>query len=64
MSKLSELEEGKLLHAVESLTIECKNLNCRVRSLELQLEKGKGMLSAVVVISSTLGGIVATIIGK
>tara|TARA_X000001316_G_C893941_1_gene14632 strand:- start:33 stop:227 length:195 start_codon:yes stop_codon:yes gene_type:complete len=64
MSKLSELEEGKLLNAVESLTTECKNLNCRVRALELQLEKGKGMLSAVVLISSALGGVVATIIGK
>ena len=41
MSKLSELEEGKLLQAVESLTNECKTLNVRVRALELQLARGK-----------------------
>tara|TARA_B100000575_G_scaffold5142_1_gene3801 strand:+ start:641 stop:835 length:195 start_codon:yes stop_codon:yes gene_type:complete len=64
MSKLSELEEGKLLQAVESLTHECKTLNVRVRALELQLARGKGVLSAVVVVSSGLGAIISTIFNK
>jgi|TARA_R100000353_G_scaffold163504_1_gene124012 hypothetical protein len=64
MSKLSELEEGKLLQAVESLTNECKTLNVRVRALELQLARGKGVLSAVVVVSSGLGAIISTLLNK
>ena len=64
MSKLSELEEGKLLQAVESLTSECKTLNVRVRALELQLARGKGVLSAVVVVSSGLGAIISTLLNK
>ena len=64
MSKLTELEEGKLLQAVENLTSECKTLNIRVRSLALQLARGKGVLSAVVVVSSSLGAVISTLLHK
>jgi hypothetical protein len=61
---LTEREAGQLLEAIENLQVECKNLTLRVRGLELQLAKGKGIMSAVVVISSTFGAILGLVLGR
>jgi hypothetical protein len=49
--KISEVNLGRLIQAVETLTIEVSALNSRVRELETQLAKGKGVLSGVVLVS-------------
>tara|TARA_E500000318_G_scaffold83282_1_gene78879 strand:- start:232 stop:429 length:198 start_codon:yes stop_codon:yes gene_type:complete len=64
MTKLTERETGQLLEAIETLQSECTTLSTRVRALELQLAKGKGIMSAVVVVSSSFGAILGLILGK
>ena len=63
-NNLTEREAGQLLEAIENLQVECKNLTLRVRWLELQLAKGKGIMSAVVVISSTFGAVLGLVLGR
>jgi hypothetical protein len=64
MTKLTERETGQLLEAIENLQNECTTLSTRVRALELQLAKGKGIMSAVVVVSSSFGAILGLILGR
>ena len=44
--KLSDVDLGRLIQAVETLTSEVTALNSRVRELETQLAKGKGLFSS------------------
>jgi hypothetical protein len=62
--KISEVNLGRLIQAVETLTIEVSALNSRVRELETQLAKGKGVLSGVVLVSGACGALVAAILNK
>lgn len=62
--KISELDLGRLIQAVETLTIEVSALNSRVRELETQLAKGKGLLSGVVLVSGACGALVAAVLNK
>jgi hypothetical protein len=62
--KISEVDLGRLIQAVETLTIEVSALNSRVRELETQLAKGKGVLSGVVLVSGACGALVAAILNK
>lgn len=62
--KLSELDLGRLIQAVETLTSEVTALNARVRELETQLAKGKGVLSGVVLVSGACGALVAAVLNK
>lgn len=62
--KISEVNLGRLIQAVETLTIEVSALNSRVRELETQLAKGKGMLSGVVLVSGACGALVAAVLNK
>lgn len=62
--KLSELDLGRLIQAVETLTSEVSALNARVRELETQLAKGKGVLSGVVLVSGACGALVAAVLNK
>ena len=64
MTKLTERETGQLLEAIENLQDQCTLLSTRVRALELQLAKGKGIMSAVVVFSSSFGAILGLILGR
>jgi len=64
MTKLTERETGQLLEAIETLQDQCTLLSTRVRALELQLAKGKGIMSAVVVVSSSFGAILGLILGR
>jgi hypothetical protein len=62
--KINEVNLGRLIQAVETLTIEVSALNSRVRELETQLAKGKGVLSGVVLVSGACGALVAAILNK
>ncbi len=62
--KISEVDLGRLIQAVETLTIEVAALNSRVRELETQLAKGKGVLSGVVLVSGACGALVAAVLNK
>jgi|TARA_S200002703_G_scaffold58669_3_gene50937 hypothetical protein len=62
--KISEVDLGRLIQAVETLTIEVSALNSRVRELETQLAKGKGVLSGVVLVSGACGALVAAVLNK
>jgi hypothetical protein len=62
--KISEVNLGRLIQAVETLTIEVSALNSRVRELETQLAKGKGVLSGVVLVSGACGALVAAVLNK
>ena len=62
--KISEVNLGRLIQAVETLTIEVSALNSRVRELETQLAKGKGVLSGVVLVSGACAALVAAILNK
>ena len=62
--KLSELDLGRLIQAVETLTSEVTALNTRVRELETQLAKGKGVFSGVVLVSGACGALIAAMLNK
>ena len=62
--KLSELDLGRLIQAVETLTGEVTALNARVRELETQLAKGKGVFSGVVLVSGACGALIAALFNK
>lgn len=62
--KISEVDLGRLIQAVETLTTEVSALNSRVRELETQLAKGKGVLSGVVLVSGACGALVAAVLNK
>ena len=62
--KLSGLDLGRLIQAVETLTSEVAALNARVRELETQLAKGKGVFSGVVLVSGACGALIAAMLNK
>jgi len=60
----SELDAGRLLQAVETLTKEVCILNKRVYDLENQLSRGKGVLSGIVLVSGCFGAVLTAILQK
>jgi ribulose kinase len=62
--KLSDVDLGRLIQAVETLTSEVTALNSRVRELETQLAKGKGLFSGVVLVSGACGALIAAVLNK
>ncbi len=64
MAGLSELEQGKLLVAVESLEKQVNRLNGRIDSLEGQFKSGRGIIIGVFLTASGISAAVATSLGK
>ena len=63
-SDIDIVEIGKLIQAVETLSKEVDTLTCRIRDLESQLNKGKGVLIGIFLVASGLGAAVSTVFGK
>ena len=64
MSGLSELEQGKLIEAVESLEKQVSRLNTRLDSLEGQMRSGKGIVIGIFLTASGISAAAATMFGK
>jgi chaperonin cofactor prefoldin len=64
MNGLSELEQGKLIEAVESLEIQVTRLNTRIDSLEGQFKSGKGIIIGVFLTASGISAAIATSMGR
>jgi hypothetical protein len=62
--QFTQVDAGRLLQAVETLTKEVCILNKRVHELETQLAKGKGVLSGVILVSGGFGAITAALLEK
>lgn len=62
--KLNDVDLGRLIQAVETLTSEVTTLNSRVRELETQLAKGKGVFSGVILVSGVCGALIAALFNK
>lgn len=60
----TEVDAGRLIQAVETLTKEVCVLTERVRELETQLAKGKGILSGIVLLSGAFGAALTAIFQK
>ena len=65
MAGLSELEQGKLLVAVESLEKQVNRLNGRIDSLEGQFKSGRGIIIGMFLTASGIksGGLIAGLLG-
>ena len=63
-SEVDGVEIGKLIQAVETLSKEGDTLTCRIRDLESQLNKGKGVLVGIFLVASGLGAAVSAMFGK
>jgi len=61
---IDKVEIGKLIQAVEMLSKEVDTLTCRIRDLESQLNKGKGVLIGIFLVASGFCAAVSTIFGK
>jgi len=60
----TEVDAGRLIQAVETLTKEVSILTERVRELETQLARGKGILSGIVLLSGAFGASLTAIFQK
>ena len=60
----TEVDAGRLIQAVETLTKEVCVLTERVRELETQLARGKGILSGIVLLSGAFGAALTVIFQK
>jgi hypothetical protein len=60
----TEVDAGRLIQAVETLTKEVCVLTERVRELETQLARGKGILSGIVLLSGAFGAALTAIFQK
>jgi len=60
----TEIDAGRLIQAVETLTKEVCVLTERVRELETQLARGKGILSGIVLLSGAFGAALTAIFQK
>ena len=60
----TEVDAGRLIQAVETLTKEVSILTERVRELETQLARGKGILSGIVLLSGAFGAALTAIFQK
>jgi len=60
----TEVDAGRLIQAVETLTKEVCILTERVRELETQLARGKGILSGIVLLSGAFGAALTAIFQK
>ena len=60
----TEVDAGRLIQAVETLTKEVCVLTERVRELETQLARGKGILSGIVLLSGAFGAGLTAIFQK
>jgi len=63
-SQLTDVELGKMIQAVDQLSIEVHRLTGRIDQLESQLDKGKGVLLGVFLVASGIGAAMSTIIQK
>jgi len=64
MAGLSELEQGKLIVAVESLEKQVNRLNGRIDSLEGQFKSGRGIVVGVFLTARGVSAAVAASVGK
>ncbi len=64
MSGLSELQQGKLIEAVESLEKQVSRLNTRIDSLEGQFKSGKGVVIGIFLTASGISAAVVGLFGK
>jgi|TARA_R110000803_G_scaffold19620_3_gene51255 hypothetical protein len=64
MAGLSELEQGKLLVAVESLEKQVNRLNGRIDSLEGQFKSGRGIIIGMFLTASGISAGVGAGLGR
>jgi hypothetical protein len=60
----SEVEMGKLIQAVETLSKDMERLSNRLDSLESQLDKGKGLFIGILLVASGAGAAISSLMSK
>jgi len=64
MSSLNDIETGKLIASIDTLTDEVKELRHEVDMLKEQMTKGKGIVIGFVLLATGMGASVSSIVNK
>tara|TARA_R100000306_G_C4274482_1_gene91830 strand:+ start:310 stop:513 length:204 start_codon:yes stop_codon:yes gene_type:complete len=60
----NEVEMGKLIQAVKTLSKDVERLSNRLDSLESQLDKGKGLFVGILLVASGAGAAISSLMNK
>ena len=60
----NEVEMGKLIQAVKTLSKDVERLSNRLDSLESELDKGKGLFVGILLVASGAGAAISSLMSK